>query len=177
MTPQHEQRRPDHVRTAARIPPGQAVDPPLDRAAQQPVPRRIELDLVDPVAVAVVGAEDRDVALGAPAVLERLDAPGHGARLPCAVGPPVAALTLQPFLQREIDFEEVDRLERWRLVQDLASGIDGVKSRHDVNPDSQGYRRPTRRGALDAWLGPSWGSTYTYRQCCGALVALQGRID
>ena len=38
--------------------PRQAGDPALDRAAQQPVPARVEVDLVDPVAVAVVGAQD-----------------------------------------------------------------------------------------------------------------------
>ena len=60
---------------------GRPVDPALDRAAQQPVPGRVELDLVDPVAEPVVRAQDRHVALGPPAVLERLDAAGDGAGL------------------------------------------------------------------------------------------------
>jgi hypothetical protein len=92
------------------------VDLPLDRPAQQPVPRGIELDLIDPVAVAVVRAEDRDVALGAPAMLERLERPCHPAGLARAVETPAPALALQALLQRGIDLEQVDRLERWRLV-------------------------------------------------------------
>ena len=51
------------------------------------MPRRIELDLVDPVAVAVVSAEHGQVALSAPAVLERLEAARHGAGLTGAVTP------------------------------------------------------------------------------------------
>ena len=83
------------------LPPRQAVDLPLDRTLQEPVPRRVELDLVDPVAVAVVGAEDRDVALGAPAMLERLDASRHRARLVHAVQAPAAAFALQPLAERQ----------------------------------------------------------------------------
>ena len=111
--------------------PGQAVDLALDRAAQQPVPGRVELDLVDPVAVAVVGAQDRLVALGAPAVLARLDAPGDRAGLAGAVDAPAAALALERLLQRQVDLEQVDRLQRRRLVEDLAGGIGDVDRGHD----------------------------------------------
>jgi hypothetical protein len=47
------------------------MDLPLDGASQQPMPRRIELDLIDPPSMTIVGAKDREVPLGAPAVLER----------------------------------------------------------------------------------------------------------
>jgi hypothetical protein len=66
-------------------------------------------------------------------VLERRDAPGHATGLPRAVDAPAAALALQPLLQREIDVEQVDRLKRWGLVQDLTSGIPDIR----VNRDSQ----------------------------------------
>jgi hypothetical protein len=104
------------------------------------VPRRIELDLVDPVAVAVVRAQNRDVALGAARMLECLDAPGDATGLPRAVDPPAAALALEAFLQRDVDLEQVDRLERWRLIQDLTGGIDDV----DVNRDSHSLPEPPR---------------------------------
>ena len=125
------------MRSGPGIPPGEAVDLALDRASQQRVPRRVELDLVDPVAVAVVRAQDRYVVLGAPAVLERFHAPARRAGLAGAVDPPAAALALKPLSQGEIDLEQVDRLERWRLVQDLSGRIGDVDGRH-VNPDSHG---------------------------------------
>jgi hypothetical protein len=80
------------------------------------VPGGVELDLIDPVAVAVVGVQDRDVALGAATVLERLDTPGHPAGFAGAVEAPAPALALQAVLQRAVDVEQVDRLERRRLV-------------------------------------------------------------
>jgi hypothetical protein len=117
------------------------VNVALDRAAQQPVPGGIELDLVDPVAVAVVGVQDRDVALRAASVPERLNAAGDFAGLPCPRGTPVAALTLQGLLQRDVDIEQVDRLERRGLVQDLTGRVVDV----GVNRDS--HRLPQAPGA------------------------------
>ena len=69
-----EQRRPHHVRAGARLAPRQRVDLALDAQAQHPVHRRVVLDLVDAVAVAVVGVQHRDVALRALGVRERLRA-------------------------------------------------------------------------------------------------------
>ena len=71
------------------------MDFALDRAAQQRVPGRIELDLVDPVPVTVVRAQGGDVALGAAAVLERLHAARELASLADAVDPPGTALALE----------------------------------------------------------------------------------
>src|SRR5437016_2977371 len=99
--------------------PGQAVDLPLDRSAQQPVPGGIELDLVDPVAVAVVGAQDRQVALGPARVLASLRAAGRAAGLPSPVHPPLSALAGQRLLQGQIHLEVVDRLQWRSLVEDL----------------------------------------------------------
>jgi hypothetical protein len=119
------------------------VDLALDRAPQQRMPGRVELDLVDPVAVAVVRAEDRRVALGAPAVLERLDAARERACLARPVDAPSATLPLEPLAQGEVDLEQVDRLERWRLVQDLARGVAGIS----VNRDSQRLSEAPRAAA------------------------------
>ena len=63
---------PHHVRAGARLAPGQRVDLALDAEAQHPVHRGVVVDLVDAVAVAVVRAQHRDVALRALALLERL---------------------------------------------------------------------------------------------------------
>jgi hypothetical protein len=49
-------------------------------------------------------------------VLERVDAPGHGAGLANAIKAPAATLALESLPEREIDLEQVDRLKRWRLV-------------------------------------------------------------
>src|SRR5258708_2753926 len=99
------------------------MDVALDRAAQQVVPGRVELDLVDPVSEPVVGPQDREVALGAAGVLARLDAAGEGPRLTRALDAPLAALALERLAQRHVDLEQVDRLQRGRLVEDLAGGV------------------------------------------------------
>ena len=88
MRPQQLERGAGDVRARPRIAPRQRVDLALDRAAQQPVPARVELDLVDPVAVAVVGEQPRLVALGAAAVLLRLGRAGDHAGVAHAVDRP-----------------------------------------------------------------------------------------
>jgi len=87
------------------------------------VPGRVELHLVDPVAEPVVRAQDGRVPLGPPRVLARLDAPRCGAGLAGALDAPLAALAHQCLAKRQIDFEQVDRLERRRLIHDLARRI------------------------------------------------------
>jgi hypothetical protein len=84
-----------------------------------------------------VGAQDRQVALGPAPVLERFDAAGDGTGLACAVDSPATALALEALLQGDIDLEQADRLQRRRLVDDLARWIYDVS----VNRDSQ--RLPT----------------------------------
>ena len=130
VAPQHEQGGADDMATRSRLAPGETVDLALDRPAQQRMPRGVELHLVDPVSVPVVGAQDRQVPLGAPAVLERVDAARGGAGFPRTVHPPAATLALEPLAQGEVDLEQVDRLQRGRLIQDLAGGFDGVDRGH-----------------------------------------------
>ena len=119
LRPQAHQRRAGDVGARARVAPRQRVDLALDRAAQQPVPRRVEVDVVDAVPVAVVGLQPRRVALGAAAVLLRLGRARHGARVARAVDGPAAALALERLAQREVDLEEVGPLERGGLVDDF----------------------------------------------------------
>ena len=58
----------------ARLPPRQRVHARLDPEPQQRVPGRVELDLVDPLAVPVVRAQHRRVLVREPPPLERLAA-------------------------------------------------------------------------------------------------------
>ncbi len=111
------------MRALTLLAPGQAGYPALDRAPQQPVPTRVELDGVDAVAEAIMRVEHRHVALGPARVLARLDAAGHGAGLAHAIKPPVAALAHERLLQHEVDLEQVDRLQRRRLIENSASGV------------------------------------------------------
>ena len=99
-----------------RIAPGQRVQLALDRLAQQPVPRGVEIDLVDAPAVAVVGPQDGLVALGALGVLERLDRAGQLAGVAQAVDAPRAALALERLAQGQIGLEGVEGGQRRRLV-------------------------------------------------------------
>lgn len=108
------------------------MDLALDRPSEERVPRRVELDLVDSVPVPVVGPEDRDVPLGAPAMLERLDAAGERTGLARPVDAPAPALALEALAQGDIGLEQVDGLERRRLVQDAPAGVQDVS----VNRDS-----------------------------------------
>ena len=78
------------------VTPGQAVDPALDGSAQQPVPGRIELDLVDAAPEAVVGDQPRLIALRTPAVLDEPSASRPRRRLPAPdLTAPFAALALE----------------------------------------------------------------------------------
>ena len=117
LAPRVHQRRAHDVRTGLRISPRQRVDLALDRLAQAPVPRRVELDLVDAVAVAVVRAQARLVALGALGVLDRLDAARQLARVAQPVDAPAAALALERLAQRQVGIEDVVGRDRRRLVR------------------------------------------------------------
>ena len=118
------------MRARLRVAPRERVDLALDRAAQQPVPARVELDLVDPVAVAVVGEQPRLVALGAAAVLLRLGRAGHDAAVAHAVDGPARALALERLLQRHVGRQQVDVLERDGLVEDLRRWFSSTGGSH-----------------------------------------------
>ena len=69
------------------------------------MPGGVELDLVDAVAVAVVGAQDRFVSFRALGVLERLGAAGELPGVAEAVDAPAAALALECLLQGEVGLD------------------------------------------------------------------------
>ncbi len=127
LRPQQLERGARDVRAVAVRPPRQRVDLALHGAPQQPVPARVVVDLVDPVAVAVVRPQPGRVALGAAAVLLRLRRARDDAAVAHAVHGPAGALALQPLGEREVGAEEVDVLERRRLVDDVVRGDHGVR--------------------------------------------------
>ena len=144
LRPQQLERRAGDVRARLRVAPRERVDLALDRAAQQPVPARVQLDLVDPVPVAVVGEQPRLVALGAAAVRLRLGRAGHDAAVAHAVDRPARPLALERILQRHVGRQQVDVLERDGLVEDV--GIRLVQQ-HGRLPRRTGRRRSGRRRA------------------------------
>ena len=101
------------------VAPRQPVALALDRLAQQPVPGGVEVDLVDAVAVAVVGAQDRLVALAALRVVARLGGTGHFAAVAQAVDAPAAALALEGLAERGVGGEAVVGNQRRGLVRHL----------------------------------------------------------
>ena len=122
------------MRARLRLGPGQRVDLLGDRAPEQLVPGGMELDLVDPMAEAVMGAEDRRIAVRLLA-----EADGRGPAEPLAEPPeprlaPGPALALQRFEERGVLLEEVGVLERRRLVLDRVRGEVGIEGAHGGSP-------------------------------------------
>ncbi len=125
------------MRPSPRGAPWRARHPPLDRAPQQPVPRRVKLNLIYTVAEAIVRAQDRLVALGPAAALARLHAAGHLAGLHGLLAPPAATLTFQRLAQRQIGLEQVQRLElRW-LVEHLTLRVGSLNRAHRSPPGAR----------------------------------------
>jgi hypothetical protein len=92
------------------------VEPVLDAETEELVPGGVELDLVDPLAEAVVRAEDRRVLVREPSQLERAPAaepPEGGAAL---LGRRIA-LASKRLHERPVLREQVVPLERRRLVR------------------------------------------------------------
>ena len=86
---------PDDVRAGAVVCPRRGVQAVADRDLHQLVVRGVVLDLVDAVAVAVVGAQDRLVAVGELAPALRLPAAGERPEFGDLVEAPLAALADQ----------------------------------------------------------------------------------
>ena len=133
----------------------------------KPIPARIsschggvELDLVDPVAEAVVGAEPRRVLvrLAAPALGD--GAPRERADFLGVVLCPAGALAPQRLDQHAIRLEDVVVLERRGLVQDLVRGVggaflDGGHRRGILAEIARRVRRPrATHGRADSLAAP-----------------------
>ena len=117
---QGEERRPRDVRSFALIAPRQRVQAVFDARPEQGVPRRVELDLVDPIAEAIVGAQPRRVFVRLPTPLERL-ARQQRAERGHTLSRPTRAVAVESLRERAVLEEEVVPDERRRLVQGVAS--------------------------------------------------------
>ena len=115
--------------------PGQRVQAVGDVHRHQLVPGRVELDLVDPVAEAVVGAELRRVLVRQPAELDRLGAAGDLADGADRVDREVAALAGDGLDEGPVGVEDVVAGERLGLVGDRV-GRGGRRA-----PSGRGSRR------------------------------------
>ena len=108
--------------------PRERVQPVPDGDPHQLVPRRMELDLVDPLAEAVVRPQLRRMLVREPPPLERLAVEQRPERR-TALGRPARAFALERLDERSIRREEVVTGERGRLVR----GCGGWKHRHPEN--------------------------------------------
>ena len=131
-----EQARSHDVGACPWLAPRQRVDLALDTQAQHPVHRRVVLDLIDAVAVAVVRLQHGDVALRAPGMIERLCRGDGRAEIADTLETPLAALADQRLAQRRVGFERVVADERRWLVEHLVRGctIGAARGRHHRLP-------------------------------------------
>ena len=137
----HVQGRPRGVRGRLAARPRQRVQLVLDAHPHQLVPGRVELDLVDAVAVAVVGVKNGLVLVGEPAPaccgLASDQPPERGGALAAPSRRPPARYGLD---ERAVAREHVHALERRRLVEDgvrLATGGAPVRAARRANADRQ----------------------------------------
>ena len=103
------------MRAASGLAPRERVQPVLHAEAEEPVPGGMELDLVDPLAEAVVRPQDRRVLVGEPSQLERLAA-AEAAERRAALFRGAAALAPERLHEGLVLREQVVALERRRLV-------------------------------------------------------------
>src|SRR4029077_8441536 len=114
-----EHRGAGDVGARARFAPGRRVQALVDADPHQFVPGAVELDLVDTVAVAVVGAQLGLLFVRLEAPADRLGGAADGAQLARLLLGPAGALALQRLGQDAIGVEGVVVLQRRRLVEDL----------------------------------------------------------
>src|ERR1700730_6265305 len=94
----------------------QGGDSGADRHPHQLVPGGMELDLVDPLAVAIMSPELRGALVGPPAEVERLRASGLLPELAHAVAGPLATLAVQSLDQDAVVGRDVVGLKWGCLV-------------------------------------------------------------
>ena len=169
----HEHRRPGDVGARLRVAPRQGVEAEPDPDLHQLVPGGMELDLVDAVAEAVVGAELRRVLVGlaTPALGER--AAGERADLARGVGSAQSgALAPDRLGQRPVGLEDVVVLERRRPGSGPRACRCARVSIVAMSGSSRRARRSARPGA--SWWGsrtsPAAGPRRTGRRRSDAPV-------
>ncbi|MOA18785.1 hypothetical protein D3C78_1391260 [compost metagenome] len=114
---QVEQPGAQHLGAGARLAPGQRVQAVTDPRLHQPVPGRMELHLIDAVAVAVVAVQLGRLAIGGETGGQQRAA-GQLAVLRQARLAPAGTEALQPLLQRPVAAVQIAAVQRRRLVGD-----------------------------------------------------------
>ena len=142
----------------SRLAPGQRVQAVRDPERHQLVPRRVELDLVDPVAEAVVGAQPRRVLVRLRPQPDRVRAPADRAELAGSLRGPVAALAPQRLDQHPVGLEDVVALAA--AAAWLETSWVALSGRCDVatprlSPD-RGMRRRLLAACADSIARPQW---------------------
>ena len=141
----HEQRVPGDTCTFAGSPfEGERVKTVTDRRLHEPMPRRVELDLVDATAVPVVSVQLRRVLVGKVPLVEPVRRSDLSGERFDVVGRPRGTLACNSRGQHRVRRVEVVVGERRRLVEDVV-GLHG----RTVSPDTD-----DDRGVL-ATSGPS----------------------
>ena len=121
----HEGRCAGDVGAGLRLAPGEGVELVRDAEPHQLVPGGVELGLVDPVAVAVVGAELRRVLVGEPPELDHVGAAGDLADRRDLLDGPVGALPADCLTHHRVGGEDVVVGQRRGLVGDLVGTDSG----------------------------------------------------
>ena len=103
----------------AGLTPGERVELVLDRKAEQLVPCRVKLDLVDAGSVAVVGLQLRGVFVRLDSVPANFGTAGERSDRPQPLLGPVGSLALDGLDQRPVGLEDVVVDQRRWLVGDL----------------------------------------------------------
>ena len=118
----------DHLRGAGDVGPGavvgprRGVDAVLDRHAHQLVIGGVVVDAVDPVPVAVMGAQHRHVRVGLLAPELRLGRPGQATEGVQVVAGPGRALAPDSLHEHVVAAVDITLEERWRLVRHVVGG-------------------------------------------------------
>ena len=144
LRPHVERGRARGVGAGARFAPGQRVEAVADGDLHQPVPRGVELDLVDAVAEAIVGAQLRRVGVGLESPGKGLFGAGEAAQLEHHVLRPGAALPFEGLAQRAAGLEQVVVDERRRLIQRSVHRCNRLLARQRLTSAHERIERPDR---------------------------------
>src|SRR5205823_10826332 len=129
-----------------------AGQPRTDRGVEQRVPGRVEVHLVDPVAVPVVCAQHRRVPVGLLAPPLRLLATGELAETVQLVEVPPGALALDGGQQHRVGGDVVTNQRRWLVGHDVRHVRDATPAPPPAPPSARPRPpAPPPPAILDLW--------------------------
>ncbi len=101
------------------------MQPGFQRDGEQRVPGRMELNLIEPMAVAIERAQHRRVFIGVEAKLHRFRLTQRRTQRGQLAARPFGPLARNSLAQHNVAREQIIGLERWRLVADLEHRVSG----------------------------------------------------